>query len=376
MNKKSKIAVLVSGGVDSAYSLLTLSRQYDVTAFYLKIWNPQYEEDGDSCPWKEDVEYVEKLCKQLNVPLKIVNLQNEYQFTVMEYMISELKVGRTPNPDIFCNYYIKFGAFFDHISFDEYDYVASGHYATKLDKDDDFMYWHSADPVKDQTFFLCKLTPNQIKKIIFPCSGWSKSRIREFARVNNLPQKDRKDSQGLCFIGNINYSEFVSKYIEKNEGYIYDISSGRRLGIHNGLHLYTEGQRHGLNLPNGPWYVYAKDVYKNELYAVNRLDFHKYLTNKISIDIKTLSINDSFYENDGQLYIKVRHPQTELVKGSLMTNSEILFGKKVYRTYIETESNFHPWNYSSGQLIALYQKDDFGVRLIGNATITNEKRYK
>ncbi len=355
-----KIAVLVSGGVDSAFSLHSLSKVAEVTAFYIKIWNPQYEQEDDSqCPWKEDIDYVEKLCNQLNVELKIVNLQNEYQFTVMEYMISELKKGRTPNPDVFCNSYIKFGAFLDHISFDEYDFVASGHYATKVNNSDSFMYWHEADKNKDQTFFLSKLKPEQIEKIIFPCSGLNKSDIRKYAVDNDLPQKHRKDSQGLCFIGNINYSEFISRYIPNKEGNIYNCENGMLLGKHNGIHLYTEGQRKGLDLPNGPWYVFSKNSRDNSITVVNRTSFHRTKTNALFYE--KLEYSEHFNKKE-TLYLKLRHPQPYLIEATFEATNNV--------EYIKTKEHFYPWNFSSGQVFAIYQKDQFGYKLVGNATVT------
>lgn len=348
-----KIAVLTSGGVDSAFALHNLQREgHDVTAHYLKIWNPQYAQEGSSCPWQEDVDSVNSICKLLDVPLKIHNLQIEYEFTVMAYMLEELKAGRTPNPDVYCNPYIKFGAFFDNISFKEYDYVASGHYATKKNITDDHIYWHSADPLKDQSFFLSKVRPDQFKRIIFPCSTFGKKYIRAYAQTNNLPQKDKKDSQGLCFIGKINYSEFISQYIPNKPGPIVDISTSKIVGEHNGMHLYTIGQRHGIEINNGPWYVARKDVSNNTLYIINRVFIHTTMT-----DIMKVSKTSW---NGIPKYIKYKHPQTKLLSIKYVINNQtdeegFLLDEKV--SYL---------SFSPGQVVAVY---DENYKLIGNCVI-------
>jgi tRNA-specific 2-thiouridylase len=361
-----KIAVLVSGGVDSAVSLSILKGQgYEVTAYYIKIWNPEYDLDNNQCPWKEDTDYVEKLCSKLNVEFKIINMQLEYQFTVMEYMISELKKGKTPNPDIFCNYYIKFGLFYDYIDLTNFDYVASGHYATKRKRNDDFMYWHKADPVKDQTFFLSKLKKETIKKIIFPLSGMSKTQVRELASKLDLPQKDKKDSQGLCFIGDINYNQFISKYISNSEGNIYNAIDGKLIGKHKGLHLYTEGQRRGIDLPNGPWYVMCKNTKENSLSVVNRLDFHLFKTNEFQFSDISLHNEDV----NSNLYLKIRHPQPTLIKLKKVEHVKTIYDKSFeYKTF-ETEFEYYPWNFSPGQIGCLYEKDDFGYKAVGTLKI-------
>lgn len=349
-----KIAVLTSGGVDSAYALHKLkSEGHNVYAHYLKIWNPQYENEGTSCPWQEDVDSVKSICDMLDVPMITHNLQVEYEFTVMAYMLEELKAGRTPNPDVYCNPYIKFGAFFDNISFKDYDCVASGHYATKVNPLDDHIYWHVADPLKDQSFFLSKVTPDQLKKIIFPCSGLGKAQIRHYAKEHNLPQKDKKDSQGLCFVGKVNYSDFISKYIASKPGPIYNDEDGSRLGTHNGLHLYAIGQRHGLDIPNGPWYVAYKSTRGNELYVVNRTRLHTTKTNIMPIDKVVL------YKDNTPIFFKYKHPQTKLLSGKSVINQ---YGER--GIMLDEEVSY--LSFSPGQVVAMY---DIYYQLIGNCVI-------
>jgi len=351
-----KIAVLTSGGVDSAFALHLLKSQgHEVTAHYIKIWNPQYEIEGSSCPWQEDVDSVKAICYKIDVPYVIHNLQIDYEFTVMSYMIEELKKGRTPNPDVYCNYYIKFGAFFLNISFKEYDYVASGHYVTKKHIDDDYIFWHSSDPLKDQSFFLSKLNSNQLKKIIFPCSNFSKKQIKEYAIKHDLPQKHKKDSQGLCFVGKINFTDFVSKYIPVKEGNIVNAEDNSILGTHNGLHLYTIGQRHGIKLSNGPWYVLDKNIHTNTLYVIKKNSTLSTLITLVEFDKVQLFINKDIK------YIKYKHPQIELLSGKLVSSED-------YSGYaFKLDKEMSSLCFASGQIVALYDKD---YCLIGNAIIS------
>lgn len=356
-----KIAVLTSGGVDSSFALHKLKNEgHDVVAHYLKIWNPQYAEEGSSCPWQEDVDSVNAICDQLGVPLLIHNLQVDYEFTVMAYMLEELKAGRTPNPDVFCNLYIKFGAFFNNISFTEYDYVASGHYATKKNIEHDYLYWHDADPLKDQSFFLAKLKPQQIKKIIFPCSGLNKKDVRKYAEEHNLPQKNKKDSQGLCFIGKINYSDFISKYIPNKEGPIINLDTNEVLGTHKGLHLYTVGQRHGIEINNGPWYVCDKDSAKNALYVINRVKLHT--TKTTYMPLSKLNI----YSNSIPTYFKYKHPQLELLKGSIVVQNFSSSKEGSVEYWVKLDKEISYLSFSSGQIVAIYDQNH---RLIGNGVI-------
>lgn len=349
-----KIAVLASGGVDSSFALHKLKNEgHDVSAHYLKIWNPKYEQSKSSCPWQDDIDSVKAICNLLNVPMITHNLQVEYEFTVMAYMLDELRSGRTPNPDIYCNYYIKFGAFFENISFSEYDCVASGHYASKKNILDNHIYWHSADPLKDQSFFLAKLKPKQFEKIIFPCSGLNKANIREYANLHNLPQKDRKDSQGLCFIGKINYTNFISDYIPNKLGIIYNYEDGSRLGTHNGLHLYAIGQRHGLNIPNGPWYVAYKEIQDNRLFVINKKRLHTTMTNIMPVN------KFNYFFNEEATYFKYKHPQIKLLSGKHVLSSDgepaILLNEEISQLA-----------FSPGQIVAMYNSE---YKLIGNCVI-------
>ena len=269
-----KIAVLVSGGVDSAVALRLLHEQgHDVTAFYLKIWlEDELSFLGDHCPWEEDLSYVRQICEEIDVPLKIIPLQKEYFETVVQYAIKEVKEGRTPNPDVMCNNNIKFGLFMDHID-NSFDKVASGHYAQIEEEDGTYYLKRTPDPIKDQTYFLCNLKQDQLKKITFPIGEFTKKQVRELAEKYDLPNKDRKDSQGICFLGKVQYNEFIKHYLGTKKGDILDYESNEKLGEHEGFWYYTAGQRKGINIggrkdsSGNPLYVVKKDTKKNIVYV-------------------------------------------------------------------------------------------------------------
>ncbi|GMY16288.1 trna-specific 2-thiouridylase mnma [Fagus crenata] len=274
--KPLRVAVLLSGGVDSSVALRLLhAAGHSCTAFYLKIWfQEDFENFWSECPWEEDLKYAKAVCNQVDVPLEVVHLTDEYWKNVVSYIIEEYRCGRTPNPDVLCNTRIKFGAFMDAISSMEFDYVASGHYAnivhTSTDQmDNPSVLELSKDMVKDQTYFLSHLSQAQLKRLLFPLGSIPKEEVRKLATRFDLPNKDRKDSQGICFLGKIKFSEFVARQIGEREGVILEAETGDFLGKHRGFWFYTIGQRQGLRLPGGPWYVVEKDV-KNNVVFVSR----------------------------------------------------------------------------------------------------------
>ena len=261
-----KIAVLLSGGVDSSVALKLLKDEgHDLTAYYLKIWLQDEFSFLGECPWEEDLEYVRGVCSQLDVPLQILALQNEYWDTVVTYTLAEIKEGRTPNPDIFCNSLIKFGQFYERID-TSFEKVASGHYA-RVEKDNGkFLLKRSPDPVKDQTYFLAYLTQEQLKRALFPIGRFNKTEIRELAEKADLPNKSRKDSQGICFLGQIKFTDFIKHHLGVKRGEIINIDTGKVMGEHDGYYYYTIGQRSGLGLGGGPWYVVKKDIDGNKIF--------------------------------------------------------------------------------------------------------------
>ncbi|QQS35549.1 MAG: tRNA 2-thiouridine(34) synthase MnmA [Ignavibacteriales bacterium] len=261
-----KIAVLLSGGVDSSVALRLLKEEgHDLTAYYLKIWlQDEFSFLGD-CPWEEDLKYARDVCDQADVELKVLPLQEEYWASVVSYTIDEIKEGRTPNPDIYCNSLIKFGQFYEKID-SSFDKVASGHYAGVINENDLYKLKCSPDPVKDQTYFLAYLTQAQISRALFPLNKYMKKDVRELAEKYSLPTMHRRDSQGICFLGQIKFNEFVKHHLGEIPGDIIDVDSGKILGKHHGYYYFTIGQRSGLGLSGGPWYVVNKDVKENLIY--------------------------------------------------------------------------------------------------------------
>lgn len=261
------IAVLVSGGVDSSVALALLKEQgKEVTAFYLKIWLEDELAHLGSCPWEEDLSYVRAVCEQLEVPLRIINLQQEYWDRVVSYAVREIKAGRTPNPDIMCNKQIKFGAFFDYV-LASHNYIASGHYARVEHRDDgSVVLCTSPDLVKDQTYFLSQMTQEQLQRCVFPIGHLTKKEVRALAQRFSLPNKDRKDSQGICFLGSIKFNDFIKHYCGQQQGDLVDVETGVKVGTHQGFFYFTPGQRQGIKLAGGPWYVVRKDPAKNIVY--------------------------------------------------------------------------------------------------------------
>lgn len=262
-----KIAVLVSGGVDSSVALKLLQEQgHDLIAFYIKIWLEDEVSFLGTCPWQEDLAYVQAVCDQLAVPLRVVSLQKEYWDKVVSYTLAEVKAGRTPNPDVLCNQQIKFGLFLQHID-DSFDAIATGHYAQVIKVDGVAQLHQAPDPIKDQTYFLSYLSQEQLARACFPIGHLQKPQVRALAERYNLPNKSRKDSQGICFLGKLKFSDFINQYLGEQAGNIVEYETGRVLGTHKGFWYHTIGQRQGLRLAGGPWYVAAKDPQKNIVYA-------------------------------------------------------------------------------------------------------------
>lgn len=265
-----KVAVLLSGGVDSSVALHMVKRAgaRDITAFYLKIWLEDELAFLGDCPWEEDLKYARAVCDQAGIPLRVVPLQSEYQDRIVSHVVRELKAGRTPSPDILCNQFIKFGLFLDKIE-PGYEKIVSGHYA-QVEKRGE-LYWlkRSPDPVKDQTYFLSRLSQEQLAKLWFPIGHFTKQELRKVARELNLPNMERRDSQGICFLGKIKYPEFVRFHLGEKNGDILELESGKKLGEHKGVWFHTVGQRRGLGMGGGPWYVVGKDIEKNIVYVAH-----------------------------------------------------------------------------------------------------------
>lgn len=291
---QKKVFVGLSGGVDSAVSAALLKKEgYDVTGVFIKAWSPE----GYPCTWREDRRSAMRAAAVLDIPFITLDLEKEYKKEVVDYMIREYKEGKTPNPDVMCNKQIKFGHFLKFALENGADFVATGHYARTVPKSPilnpspkgkDFGtlpfgegrvgLLEGSDKNKDQSYFLWTLTQDQLKNILFPIGHLRKSEVRKLARKFGLPQETRKDSQGVCFLGQIDMKEFLKEFVGAKPGKVLN-EKGEVVGEHEGALLYTIGERHGFvvankSTHNDPLYVVAKDVAQNTVIVAPKITPH------------------------------------------------------------------------------------------------------
>lgn len=320
--KKERVFVAMSGGVDSSLSAALLKearpnnfeklfgrptprgfRGYDVTGVFIKVWQPDFVE----CVWKEDRLDAMRVCARLGIKFLTLDLEKEYKKEVVDYMISEYKAGRTPNPDVNCNKYVKFGAFFDFAMKSGADYVATGHYVrlernlknkilnlksnlSDKDKKQEYVYelLQAKDKNKDQSYFLWNLKQEHLKRTFFPVGDFLKTDVRKIARKFNLPVSEKKDSQGLCFIGKVDMKDFLKHYLPSKKGNVLN-EKGEIIGWHEGSYFSTVGQRHGFTITkktpeDKPYYVILKNISLNTI-TVSRTPFVQGISSSKNITI-------------------------------------------------------------------------------------------
>ncbi|MBR1498512.1 MAG: tRNA 2-thiouridine(34) synthase MnmA [Bacteroidaceae bacterium] len=266
---KGSVAVLISGGVDSAVVVhLLCEAGLKPDLHYIKIG---MDGEDSSCTAEEDIELSEATARKYGLRLEVTDLQKEYWEQVVGYAIERVKKGLTPNPDVMCNRLIKFGAFEEKVG-RHYDYIATGHYATNVIRDGKMWLGTAKDPVKDQTDFLAQLSYEQLSHTLFPIGPLMKEEVRQIALDAKLPSARRKDSQGICFLGKINYNDFLRRFMGEQEGKIIDIETNKVIGTHKGYWFHTIGQRKGLGLSGGPWFVVKKNIRKNIIFVANGWD--------------------------------------------------------------------------------------------------------
>lgn len=373
--KNTKVLVLMSGGVDSSVAAALLKKQansrefkkltgrpapkgfrgYDVTGVYLKLWGGKTDaaktgwEIGDPC-WINDKRDAQQVAAKLKIPFFVLDVTREYQKRVMDYFLREYAAGRTPNPDVMCNKEIKFGFVLEKALSLGYDYVATGHYARIIchseshhdgtrnpiriikkkcvgslaDVRDDTMCGYSLltaeDTNKDQSYFLWTLTQKQLGRILFPIGNYTKPQVRQMAKKFGLPTWQKKDSQGICFLGKVDVADFLKKRLKPKKGTILD-THGNILGTHDGLPLYTIGQRHGMNIQtgNGPYFVVSKNTKTNTLIVAQAKDEKKYFSRELIIG----NLN----------WIAGQKPTNKIIRARIryrapLKKVKIIFGKK------------------------------------------------
>ncbi len=311
-----KVVIGLSGGVDSAVSCLLLKQQgYDVQAVFMQNWdsyvnNEKNLNEQDKCEYQYDYEDAVKVANHIGVKIDKIDFINEYWNDVFLNFIDEYKKGRTPNPDILCNQYIKFGAFLNCVK-EKYncDFVAMGHYANVKHENNINYLLKAKDENKDQTYFLCNLNQEQLKHALFPIGNYTKIEVREIAKKYNLPVWNKKDSTGICFIGKRNFRNFLQNYIKKEPGDIVDIVKNEKIGVHDGISFYTIGQNNNLKLGGmqSKYFVCKKDNDKNIIYVVDEknknkfLESYKCICNNFNWIINPLNLNN--------LQVRFRHRQ-------------------------------------------------------------------
>ncbi len=265
------VVVGLSGGVDSSVAAYLLKKQgYNVVGLFMLNWEEQ--DDGGHCSAEQDFEDVKRVANKIGIPYYTVNYSKEYKDRVFSYFLDEYKKGYTPNPDVLCNKEIKFGPFLKHALELGADYIATGHYCKRVDRDGKVYLYKSHDKSKDQTYFLNQLSQDQLKYTLFPLADIDKTEVRRIAKELGLVTAEKKDSTGICFIGERNFRKFLKTYLPAQKGLIKDLS-GNVVGEHDGVMYYTIGQRRGLNIggkdgyDNDRWFVVKKDVSTNTLYV-------------------------------------------------------------------------------------------------------------
>ncbi len=361
---KQRVYVGLSGGVDSAVSAALLEQAtpnnfsklfgrqtpngfsgYDVTGVFIKIWSPEWTE----CTSKDDRLDAMRVCVHLGVPFMEIDLTKEYKREVVDYMLREYSTGRTPNPDVMCNRFIKFGAFFKWAIKNGAHFVATGHYARKKFIADSFQLIASRDKAKDQSYFLWTLTQEQLAKTIFPVGDLKKTQVRVLAKKFKLPNAEKKDSQGLCFVGHLDIKEFLSRYVPKRRGHVLN-EHGKIIGYHDGAHFLTIGERHGFTINADsrrfdadrrgnvlPYYVVAKNAENNTItVASNRNSYDISYDSVVLSDTNWISGNapDSNKKYEAQIrYHGRRYPCRVIGNGTRVvfdaTPDAIAFGQSL-----------------------------------------------
>jgi tRNA-uridine 2-sulfurtransferase len=299
VKNKARVIVAMSGGVDSSVSAALLkSGGFDVTGMFMRCWSAD-DPFGENCSTNDDERMARLAAEKIGIPFYSVNLIQGYKKRVVQYLLDGYKKGITPNPDVMCNKEIKFGLFFDKAMELGADYVATGHYARLYEG----KLMRAKDKNKDQAYFLAMIKPEVLERVMFPIGEYIKPEVRKLAKKFDLPNADRKDSQGICFVGKVNFMDFLKQYILPKTGNIVD-KDGKVLGRHEGAFYYTIGQRKGLGLSGGPYFVAATDV-KNNTVAVSKDE-----EDLFKKEVKVKDLNWFVKPSGGEVTAQIRYRQT------------------------------------------------------------------
>ena len=345
--KKTKVVIALSGGVDSSVAAYLLKDQgYDLIGLFMKNWHDETVTISDECPWLDDSNDAMLVADKLNIPFQVVDLSKDYKEKIIDYMFNEYSRGNTPNPDILCNKEIKFDIFMDVALSLGADYVATGHYS-RIKKNNDnknsikYELHSGIDKTKDQSYFLCQLNQDQLSKILFPIGDLTKNEVRKIAKRNNLVTADKKDSQGLCFVGKVSLPDFLQQKLIKKKGNVieipadsklfdkkikfvdendrllsltddidYSLKDGKIIGKHNGAYYYTLGQRKGLAIGGykDPLFVISTNTQTNEIFVGEGKNHPGLIKKALKVRFSDINwVNDYYnFENLGDLKLKAR----------------------------------------------------------------------
>ena len=332
-NINKTVVVGMSGGVDSSVAAYLLQKQgYKVQGLFMQNWQ---NEPGEVCTSEIDFKDASKVCDQLDIPLHKANFSDEYWDRVFKEFLSEHEKGRTPNPDILCNREIKFKSFLDYALKIGADHIATGHYAKIKHQGDHTLLMRAKDLNKDQTYFLHEVSGKEFAKCIFPLEDLHKSEVREIAENNNFINHNKKDSVGICFVGERNLKDFLKRFIKFENGNIKD-SEGNIVGTHPGALLFTQGQRQGLNVggvkdkPELPWYVYDKSIKLNEVYVCQG-EFNNLLMSDglLMEEMKWINKEMKLDKLDCEVQVRHRGKPVKCTAHFLGKGVEVLFSEKI-----------------------------------------------
>jgi len=391
-NKNTRVVVALSGGVDSSVAAYLLTQQgYDVVGIFMKNWHDETVTISNECPWVEDSYDAMIVAEKLSIPFQTIDLSKEYQERIIDYMFNEYKIGNTPNPDVLCNREIKFDVFLEIAKNLGADFVATGHYCRVVSKKDHFELLSGKDTNKDQSYFLCQLSQKQLSKVMFPIGELNKNEVREIAKQQNLITAEKKDSQGLCFVGKVKLPEFLQQKLKIKKGLVvkisinnsqyvdtldydnhsienlkklaksfdYSLKDGTVVGEHDGAHFFTVGQRKGLAIGGSkdPLFVIKTDVINNIVYVGEGKD-HPGLYKKVLFiknkDFHKVRLDIDYQNSNNEYESRIRYRQP-------LQNSKLVFGENgVFMIFDNLQSAI-----SKGQFAVWYKDDE----LIGSGVI-------